>query len=172
MAKPMNRRPLFRWSDLRGVLRLSARWLLVLAILAGLAGYVIGLLTAPTLHPHEALPGWFQPYFIAVSALIVALGFALILPLNFADLELNGFTGAIVYVEMAVGLIAAIVGATTIPSNGWYAQLLALTGLGVATAVIATLVCGIKKLVTDARRKGRSWRDAIRGRKRSTTSTD
>jgi hypothetical protein len=157
----MNRRPLFRLRDLAGVLQLAARYLLVLAILFGVVGYFIGLLTAPALHPREDVPGWFQPYFIAMTAIIVALGAVLILQVNFAALELSSRSGAVVYLEMTIGLVAAIVGATTLPSNGWYPQLLALSDLGAAAAVIATLVCGIKKLVADARSTGRTWRDAI-----------
>lgn len=161
----MRRRRLFRPGDVRGVLQLAPRYLLVVAIVAGIAGYFIGLATAPTIRPNDILPSWFQPYFICVAAVIGTVGAVLILQVNFPALELSPRTAAVVYLWLTFGLLAAIAGATTVPSRGWYGQLLALSYLGGATAVFAMFVCGLKKLSADARSTGRAWRDALRGRK-------
>ena len=110
-------------------------------------------------------PSWFQPDFIALTAIIVALGGVLIVQVNFAALELSSRNAAVVFLWMSLGLVAAIAGATTVPSRGWYPQLLGVSDLGAATAVVATFVSGIKKLGADARSTGRTWRDAVRGRK-------
>lgn len=161
----MRRRPLFRLRDMRGVIQLAPRYLLVLAIVAGIAGYFVGLATAPTVRPSHDLPGWFQPYFIGVAAVIGAVGTVLILQVNVPALELSPRNAAVVYLWLTLGLLAAIAGATTAPSRGWYAQLLALSDLGGLTAVVAMFVCGLKKLSADGRRIRRAWGDSLRGRK-------
>ncbi len=158
-------RQLFRPSDLRGVLQLAGRYVLIVACLAGMGCYVVGRLTAPVVRAHEALPGWFQPYFGVMAGLIAALAIVLLVQLDTWSLGLSLGTVIAVDLFMVVGLAAAIAGATTLPSRGWYSQLLGLADLGAAAAVATAVVVGIKRHVVGERKTRRSWGERLRGRK-------
>ena len=135
----------------KGARKLSAPYVLLVAVLAGVAGYVYGVLSAPTIKAHQMPPSWFETYFTDVLALLGVALFALFIPL--AKSGYKPFTIALTVAWIIAGIVASLVGLREGISHSVYPHLFGLAYGGAAAALVATLIMGVRGAAAVQRRK-------------------